>query len=139
MTNIKDKFRRLSYRAKTTYFTAQNLILITALFLCAVWAVSAISTLSKNWESQRAVEAARLEKSRLELEVEMAKLNQSYYRSAEYQELVARTTLNKASAGETLVILPKNSARARNKYQDSAPINSDPPSNFSEWLRFLFK
>jgi len=137
MTAIKNKLRHL----RTTTFTPQNLIFAAALLLCGVWAVSAISTMSRNWDQQRAVEAARLEAARLELEVEMAKLNQVYYRSAEYQELTARATLNKAFDGETLVLLPKNSARARDKHQSTSPATTpaEPASNFSEWLRFLFQ
>jgi len=137
MAPIKTKLHHL----RTTTFTPQNLIFAAALILCGIWAVSAISTMSRNWDQQRAVEAARLEKARLELEVEMAKLNQAYYLSPEYQELVARTILNKALEGETLVRLPKNSERAQNKHQDTtiAATPTEPASNFSEWLRFLFQ
>ena len=139
MTNIKSKFRRATYRAKTTYLRPENIILISALVLCLVWVVSAISTMTKNWEVQRSLESARLTATRLELEIEMAKLNQEYYRTEEYQELIARSTLNKMSEGETLVLLPKNSTRAENKHtEESAGPNSAPQSNFSEWLRFLF-
>lgn len=140
MSDIKTKFRRAKYKAKTTYLRPDKIILVVGLTFCAGWAISAVSTMTKNWEIQRTLEAARLEAARLELEVEMAKLNQEYYKSTEYQELVARSTLNKANEGETLVVLPKNSSRATDKYtEESAGSNSATPSNFSEWIRFLFR
>ncbi len=142
MTNIKSKIRRFTYHAKTTYLRSENIILAAALALCALWAVSAVSTMSKNWEGQRTLEATRLEAARLELEIEMERLNQQYYSSAEYKELVARTALGKALEGETLILLPKNSDRALTKDIGGPVIASEakqsPISNLSEWLRFLF-
>ena len=138
LKDIKTKLRHATYKLKSA-FQPTNLVITCALTLCAVWAISAVATMSKNWEGQHALESARLESARFALEVEMSKLNQEYYRSAEYKELVARATLNKAFEGETLIVLPKNSTRAINKYAEVSTVqDSAPTSNFSQWLSFLF-
>ena len=76
----------------------------------------------------------------LRLEVENSELENEYYKSAEYQELAARTKQNKIMDGETLIYLPDNSKAAKTKHQQNTAITQpeDTPSNFSQWLAFLF-
>ena len=74
----------------------------------------------------------------MELEVEKNQLEQQYYQTEEYQELMARIKLGKKAKGETMVILPENSEDARTRYVKIEPQQSEFRSNFSQWLDFLF-
>ena len=65
-------------------------------------------------------------------------LEQQYYQTEEYQELMARIKLGKKMQDETMVILPENSEDARTRYVKIEPQQFEFRSNFSQWLDFLF-
>ncbi len=138
MHGIKTQLRRLYFRVKHDYFSYDNVIFVIALVLCAVWTYSSISVMSRNWELSQEIATRRRELALLELEVETIELENLYYGSAEYQELSARSKLNKKLPGENLVYLPENSEEALAKYATPTPEPVVPPSNFSQWMSFLF-
>ena len=94
--------------------------------------------MTRNWELEQRVGQRRYEKQLLELEVETLRLENEYYKSAEYQELAAREKQNKMLPGEHLVYLPPNSESAKNKYQNLDTPDYPEPSNFEQWMSFLF-
>lgn len=94
--------------------------------------------MSRNWELEQRIAERRLERERLELEVENLILEQEYYRTAEYQELVARAKQGKMLEGETMVALPANSEAALRKYEDDGVVEVEERSNLEQWWDFLF-
>ena len=76
--------------------------------------------------------------AKLKLEITNMELEQEYYRTEEYQELVARAKLGKMLPGETMVILPKNSRAAKEKYMRTEVMVTEEQSNFEIWMSFLF-
>jgi len=75
----------------------------------------------------------------LELEVAKLELEQQYYKTEEYRELLARSKGGKMAEGETMVILPKNSEEAIMKHRDELSLTVKEKSNFEKWLDFLFR
>ena len=72
--------------------------------------------------------------------MEAAELENEYYKSNEYQELMARKYLDKKMAGENMVIMPENSEAAKNKYQTVVITDKGDKeySNFEKWMMYLF-
>ena len=75
---MRTRVRQVIYRIKKDYLTLNNVILAIALILCASWAWSSITTMSRNWELEQKLEAKHLERQKLSLEVEKLKLEQRY-------------------------------------------------------------
>lgn len=84
------------------------------------------------------VDAKKRERALLQLENETLELENKYYASEEYQELAARRQHDKMTEGETMVMLPKNSEAAKNKYKKTETVESEKLSNFQQWMAFLF-
>lgn len=135
---LKQRFRRLRYFARKDWLNRRNLVLFFAIMLCLIWTYGAITSLSKNWQLADKLRTRELEAKKLKLEIETLRLEQTYFKSAEYQELMARTKQNKLLPGEKMLILPKNSATATSKYADK-PSAKLPEHNFAKWLKFLFR
>ena len=69
----------------------------------------------------------------------MAELENEYYNSAEYQELMARKLANKQLSGEHMVYLPENSEEAKNKHTVIAKANTEKSyTTFEKWMMYLF-
>ena len=130
--------RRLIFFLKHRYFSFDNIFFVIALMLCIVWATSAISAMSRNWQLTQVLAKKQHELALLRLEVETAELENAYYRSEEYLELSARAKQNKQLPGEHLVYLPANSEQAKTAHQTAGPAQEAvEPSNFSQWMSFL--
>ena len=98
------------------FFSVENVVLITAILLCFTWTYQSIQSMSRNWELTERLSKDRKELQLLELENEMAELENEYYRTEEYQELAARKLANKQLPGENMVYLEENSEEAKNKH-----------------------
>ena len=94
--------------------------------------------MARNWELEEKLKSRQLEAAKLKLEVETLELEQEYYQTDEYKELMARVKSNKMQPGETMVVLPKNSEAVINKYANTQTEMKQERSNFAEWLDFLF-
>lgn len=141
MASINTKLRQINRRVQTGVRLERLVFIVGAVFFAAcTW--GAISSMTRNWELEQNVAAKRRELELLRLEVDSYALENQYYASEEYQELSARAKQNKLLDGEKLVYLPKNSEIAKNKHQDdpvaAAPKEETKPSNFDQWLSFLF-
>jgi hypothetical protein len=121
------------------FLTVENVVLILAIVLCLVWTYQSIAAMSRNWEL---TERLATEKKSLELlgvEVEAAELENEYYKTNEYQELLARKYLDKKMPGENMVIMPESSETAKNKYKVvEAEQGEKQYSNFEKWMMYLF-
>ncbi|MCR5572515.1 MAG: hypothetical protein K6F57_01940 [Candidatus Saccharibacteria bacterium] len=135
---IQTFFRKIRYYAKRDVFTARNIVTVLAIMICFYWAWGAINSTARNWTLAEKLKGKQLEAAKTELEVDKNRLEQQYFQTEEYQELMARTKLGKKAKGETMVILPENSEKARTKYLEKATEQSEFRSNFSQWLDFLF-
>ena len=135
---LRLRLRRLFYRLKHDYLTFDNIVIAAGAILCIYWTWGGISAMSRNWELEQRLDTRRKELTLLQLEVENLELENEYLRSEEYQELAARRQQNKMFEGESMVYLPANSAVAKNKYQQIEEADPVPPSNFEQWMSFLF-
>ena len=94
MNGIKTKLRRLTYRLKHG-LSIENIVLIIAVIMCLTWTYQSINSMSRNWMLTSRLATANRDLSLLELEVETLELENAYYASDEYQELLARKNANK--------------------------------------------
>ncbi len=141
MQKLKTNIRRWYYHAKHQYFTLNNAVLLIAFLIAISWAWGAVSTMQRNYELQRKVDARERELRLTELEVQTLEYQSKYYASEEYLDLAARQSLGLADKGEKLLILPANTDAAK-KYDketstDAVAAAVDTPSNFEQWLTFL--
>ncbi len=138
MQKVRAKFRQIQYRLKRDMFTPQNIILFVAILLCAYFLVGAIGATSRNWSLQAKLDRLLISEQRTKIEVETLKLEQEYYQTNEYQELMAREKLGKMLPGETMVTLEKNSEDAKNKDSQDTETSSTQRSNISMWMDLIF-
>lgn len=139
MSGVKTKFRRLNYKLRHDFLTVENIVLLVAIILCLVWTYQSIVAMSRNWELSERLTTEKRELELLSIEVETAELENEYYKTDEYQELMARKYLDKELADEHMVVMPENSDEARNKHkQDNNKIEEKVYSNFEKWMMYLF-
>ena len=133
--------RRLDYKTRHDFLTIENVVLILAIVLCLTWTYQSIAAMSRNWELSERLTAERKNLELITIEVETAELANEYYKTNEYQELVARRNLDKKLSGENMVVMPENSEAAKNKHkEESKVVVSDEPdyTNFEKWMMYLF-
>lgn len=140
MNKIKTGFRRVKYYLKHDFMTVENVVLLLAIILCLVWTYQSITAMSRNWELSEKLTAERKELELLTVETEAAELENEYFKSNEYQELLARKHLDKQLPGEKMVVLPENSEEARTKHVETVQVTEEKEeySNFEKWMKFLF-
>ena len=140
MNMLKTWVRRARYYLKHDFLTVENVVLSFAIILCLTWTYQSIVAMSRNWELSEKLAAERKELELLNIEVETAKLENDYYRSNEYQELLARRNMDKQLPGEKMVVLPENSESAKSKHQEkkTSEIKEKEISNYDKWMRYLF-
>lgn len=140
MNKIKTKLRRLNYRIRHDFFAIENVVLILAIFLCLMWTYQSITAMSRNWELTERLATEKKTLELLSIEVEAAELENEYYNTNEYQELLARKYLDKKMSGENMVVMPENSEAAKNKYARTTQVALEEKdySNFEKWMMFLF-
>ncbi|MBQ3436343.1 hypothetical protein IJG26_00050 [Candidatus Saccharibacteria bacterium] len=139
MNKIKTIFRRLRYKLKHDFLTIENVVLIGAIVLCLVWTYQSVAAMSRNWELSEKLTAERKALELLNVEVETAELENEYYKSNEYQELMARRQLDKKLPGENMVVMPENSDTVKNKHKEVVEEKEEQNySNFEKWMMYLF-
>ena len=131
--------RRLRYKMRHDFFTVENMVLIFAIALCLVWTYQSVAAMSRNWELSERLNKEKRELELAKIEVEAAELENEYYKTDEYQELLARKFLDKELAGEHMVVLPENSEEAKNKFSEVIIEEKETEkTNFDKWMMFLF-
>ena len=138
MDKIKTQLRRLNYYTKKDFLTIHNIATAAAVILGFIFTCNAVTATTRNWELEQKLSDRKLESEILKLEVDTLELEQQYYNTDEYLEIMARKKQNKMLPGETMVILPDNSEKATGKYSDIDSGDKQKRSNFEEWLDFLF-
>lgn len=140
MNKIKTALRRLKFKLKHDFLTVENLILVFAIALCLVWTFQSIGAMSRNWALSEKLAEEKRNLELIKLEVETKELENEYYKTEEYQELLARKYSEKMLSGENMVVMPANSEEAKNKHSQvySVEVPKEERSNFEKWMAFLF-
>lgn len=137
--SVNDSLRRVKFKMKHDFFTAENIVLLVAIALCLMWTYQSIAAMSRNWELSETLMREKKELELLSVEVETAELENEYYKTEEYQELMARKFLDKKLDGENMVIMPENSEEAKNKHKvEKSEKTEKTYSNFEKWMMYLF-
>ena len=101
--------------------------------------IQSVAAMSRNWELTERLTTEKKELELLNIEVEAGELENEYYKSSEYQELLARKYLDKKLPGENLVVMPENSEAAQNKHNATEVKQQERSySNFEKWMMYLF-
>ena len=129
---IKTQIRRLKFKFNQQVLTGNNIFIAAVVFFAIIWVWGNISVMEKNYSLQKKLELKKREQLISEIEYETLKYEQKYLKSAEYQELAARSKLGLADKGEKVLILDKypEEAKKENKVEKQ--------SNFKQWVNFLF-
>lgn len=127
--------KHLIYLVKP-WLRLNNLTLVVAGLVALSWLFGTVNTLQKNFLLQQEVD--KLDEQIQVAEIEQATLGfqRQYYQSNEYLELQARDKLGRAAPGEKMVLLPKYVAPPEEPVEKQS--SSQVPSNFQQWMRFLF-
>ena len=131
----------MNFKIKRDFLTVENVVLILAIVLCLTWTYQTIAAMSRNWELSERLTEERKNLELISLEVEAAELTNEYYKSNEYQELMARRNLDKKLDGENMVVMPENSEEAKNKHQEESKVAAEEEpkyTNFEKWMMYLF-
>lgn len=140
MSGFLVKLRKFKYNLRHEFLTIENVVLILAVILCLGWTYRSIEAMSRNWELSEKLNAAHKTLELKKIEIEMAELENEYYKSDEYQELAARRSAGKQLDGEKMVYLPPNSEKAKNKHTNEV-ANAETKkeySNFEQWMMYLW-
>ena len=139
VSGICTSLRRCKYRLRHDYLTIENVFLFVAIALCLMLTYQSVVAMSRNWELSEKLRAEKKELELLTVETEASELENEYYRTDEYQELLARRSLDKQFPGEKMVVMPENSEETRSKYKEQITESKDKEySNFEKWMMYLF-
>ena len=120
-----------------TQLNLNNGVLLVALLVTASWVWGTVGAIQQNFLLQQEVDSLDQQIAFQELQNQTLQFENQYYGSKEYLEISARTHLNKANAGEKLLILPTNTVSDAPAAESSVtPIEKR--TNFQQWLYFLF-
>jgi hypothetical protein len=116
-------------------------VIFIALVIAANWVWGSLTMMQRNFTLQKELDDKSRQLIVAQLDTDNAKLEQRYYQTDEYKELAVRQQLGLVTPGESVLILPPNSAavKAADKtVSTSASVKTAPISNFSQWMNFLF-
>jgi cell division protein FtsB len=139
MKNIN--IRKWYYHIRHRYMTMNNVVIAIAFIIGASWTWGSVGMMQRNYALQKEVDGKKRTQQLADLEVQTLTYEQNYYKSSEYQDLAMRQRLGMVDAGEKALILPPNTAVAKNA--DRALTDKKvrlvvPESNFQQWANFLF-
>ena len=131
--------RRTKFKLKRDFFTLENVVLSLAIILCLVWTYQSVAAMSRNWKLSETLITEKKELELLNIEVEATELENEYYKTEEYQELMARKLLDKKLSGENMVVMPDNTEMAKEKHKTEKVEKVEKEySNFEKWIMYLF-
>jgi len=118
------------------HLTIENIVIIVAFVFALFCAISAISSLQKNYELLSRVREGQLTNEVIKIKNANLRLQQTYFKTNEFMELQARAKLNKAFPGENLVLLPKNNSSV-SKIEETKKPEIRELTNQQKWAQFL--
>ena len=136
----KINIRRLIYQFRHEYCTLNNAVIVVGLIIASGWVWGSLDVMQRNYKLQKELDDKSRQLIVAQLDMETAKLEQRYFKTLEFQELAAREHLNLVSPGESVLILPENSDKAKSADKTTTTKTTDevPISNFGQWVNFLF-
>ena len=136
----KRSIHRAIYRIKHDFLTLNNVIIGLAAIVALGWVWGSLGVMQRNYTLQQTLNRKNQELQLAELETRSLELEQLYFKTEEFQELAVRARLGKGLPGEKVLILPKQvETDAPGSPTTSRPsVRTSPPSNFEQWLNFLF-
>lgn len=121
-------------------------IVFGILVLLASW--NGVKVIETNYELQKQIAQLNEQNKVKELTNANLKLQNEYYKTSTYQELVARKQLGKGAPGEKLLLVPKSVALAHAKKLPDVKVEIAPESsenkskarqNQEAWLNFFLR
>jgi hypothetical protein len=138
----KINIQRWFYQFQHKYLTLNNIVLAIGLVVAAGWVWGSLSVMQRNYNLQKELDDKSRQLVLAQLDTENAKLEQNYYHTEEYQELAVRQQLGLGTPGESVLILPPNSAAVETASKKTVTIESSTKpvaeTNLKQWLDFLF-
>lgn len=139
MKNIN--IRKIYYHVRHRYISMNNIVIAVALVVGAGWAWASVGAMQRNFALQKEVDSKVRQQKLLELETQSLTFEQKYYKGAEYQELALRERMGLARAGERMLLLPPNSAAAKQadtKLMNKSASPEPAEGNMQQWINFIF-
>lgn len=136
----KINIRRIWYKLRNDYFTSNNVVILIALFIASGFVWGSLNVMQRNYKLQKELDDKTRQLLVVKLDNENAKLAQRYYNTVEYRELAVRDKLGLGEAGESVLILPRNSQAvidSDTNTTNSAVVTEIKKSNFQQWVSFL--
>lgn len=137
----KINIRALIYHLRHNYLNLNNLVVVVAFLVAASWAWGSINVMQRNYDLQNEIQDKKRQLKLVELQTANLRFQQRYFRSDEFKELAVRDRLGLADPGEHVLILPDNSSGAKKadeKLEKNSEKTSVAPSNFEQWMNFIF-
>jgi len=137
----KINIRRAYYLFRHKYLTLNNAVIVVALMIAAGWVWGSLDVMQRNYKLQKELDDKSRQLIVVQLDTDNSKLEQRYYKTAEYQALAVRQRLGLGSPGESVLILPPNSEAAKKigkVAKTTVTTQNVKISNFGQWMNFLF-
>jgi hypothetical protein len=132
--------QKIIYHVRHRYLTLNNVVILVAFLIAAGWVWASLGAMQRNYGLQKDIDLKKQELQLTQLQKDNLALQQSYYQTAEYQELAARDSLGLVLPGEHALVLPPNSPKAI--AEDATPTTTTPDlettSDLEQWVNFLF-
>ncbi len=133
----KININKIIYRIRHQYLTLNNVVILIAFLIVASWVWGSLDMMQRNYALQKEIDYKNRELQLTELQRDSLALQQSYYRTAEYQELAARESLGLVRPGEKVLILPKSDSEPTVEPEEQTII-AQQQGNLEQWVNFLF-
>ncbi len=137
--NYQDRIRKLKFKLRYKVLTPINLFLMIGTLLAIGWIYQGIISINRNYKLQKKVDLRTYQLKLLELETANLEYEKEYYKTAEYQDLLLRQSLNKIAPGEKVFVVELDQGWI-DKQQQKFAKQKQPDikqSNFQKWLDFL--
>lgn len=135
MPNIN--IQKIIYHLKHRYLTLNNVVIAVAFLIAASWVWGSLDMMQRNYSLQKEIDFKKRQLELAELQRDNFALQNSYYETAEYQELAARSSLGLVRPGEKALILPE-AVVAPVEEDEGTPLLAEQASNLEQWINFLF-
>ncbi|MDB5160508.1 MAG: hypothetical protein JWO99_771 [Candidatus Saccharibacteria bacterium] len=138
MRNIN--IQKIIYHVRHKYVTLNNLVILAAFLIAAGWIWGSLGVMQRNYNLQKEIDYKKQQLQLTQLQRDNLSLQQSYYKTPEYQQLAVRDALGLVLPGEKALILPPNSAVAiaQDTTKTTTPTVLVNTSNLEQWVNFLF-
>lgn len=134
------QIHRFLYALRHRFLTINNLVIAAAFIIAASWVWGSLGVMQRNYSLQRNLDRKTQELRLAELETRSLELEGEYYTTHEYLELAVRERLGLSARGEKALIIhadpPPSNPTTTSPIRTQRTIDS--PSNFQQWMDFLF-